>query len=116
MASLDSWAGRVGLERIDLIKVDVEGLELEVFQGGAALLERSLPVVYFEYLPEEGERGRRKVAAFEMLRSMGYEMQAVMLDGSTRPVSTPAECERLTRFSHDVIAVHGGAGATRGRR
>ncbi|MFA6502890.1 MAG: FkbM family methyltransferase [Candidatus Paceibacterota bacterium] len=32
----------------DFIKIDVEGMELEVLEGGAALIERAHPTVFFE--------------------------------------------------------------------
>ncbi len=34
--------------RADFIKIDVEGMEAEVFAGGAALIERCRPVIFFE--------------------------------------------------------------------
>lgn len=37
--------------RIDLIKIDVEGSELEVLHGGRTTLSRCRPIVYFELLP-----------------------------------------------------------------
>lgn len=36
------------VERADFIKIDVEGMELEVLLGGVQLIERSRPVVLFE--------------------------------------------------------------------
>ncbi|MEM9097059.1 MAG: FkbM family methyltransferase [Pseudomonadota bacterium] len=34
--------------RLDLIKIDVEGMELDVLEGGAALIQRFRPVLYLE--------------------------------------------------------------------
>lgn len=39
------------LPRIDLIKIDVEGGEYDVFRGGRATLAKHRPIVYFELLP-----------------------------------------------------------------
>jgi len=36
------------LSNIDFIKMDVEGMELDVLRGGAALIERARPTVFFE--------------------------------------------------------------------
>jgi FkbM family methyltransferase len=36
------------IEKTDFIKIDVEGMELSVLQGGSQLLEHSRPVVFFE--------------------------------------------------------------------
>ncbi len=41
MINLDSFAAREGLDRIDFIKIDVQGTELEVLQGGQSVLSRA---------------------------------------------------------------------------
>jgi len=49
VATLDSFCADRGIERIDILKVDVQGAELLVLQGGAALLNRSaIAIVYVE--------------------------------------------------------------------
>lgn len=48
--SLDDAAEQLGLPRVDVIKVDVEGFELGVFQGAEKLLSMTpAPVVFFEF-------------------------------------------------------------------
>lgn len=101
MITIDHFAEREALTRLDLLKVDVEGLELDVFHGAEQTLRRLRPRVYFEYLPRVGDRER---AAFEWLQGLGYRMRAVRLDGSAVPVTGPDDCDRLSDFSHDVIA------------
>ena len=44
MMTLDS----LDLSRLDLIKIDVEGMELEVLQGAKATLERFRPIIIVE--------------------------------------------------------------------
>ncbi|MBY3757575.1 FkbM family methyltransferase [Azospirillum formosense] len=47
---LDTVAADLEIERIDLLKVDTEGHELAVFQGGARLFaERKIDVIQFEF-------------------------------------------------------------------
>jgi FkbM family methyltransferase len=43
-----AWAADHGIDRIDILKVDVEGCEIEVLEGLAALLP-TVKVVYVEY-------------------------------------------------------------------
>jgi FkbM family methyltransferase len=43
-----AWAADQGIERIDILKVDVEGCEIEVLEGLAALLP-TVKVLYVEY-------------------------------------------------------------------
>lgn len=64
---------RRGSERIDLIKIDVEGHEEEVFAGGLNLISKDQPVLLFECF----HRGSWIV---EQLATMGYQI----LDGERR--------------------------------
>jgi hypothetical protein len=49
LRTLDSF----NLERIDLLKIDVEGYELEVLQGGAETVTRCRPVCIVEQRPAQ---------------------------------------------------------------
>jgi FkbM family methyltransferase len=105
IVAIDTWAERVGLTRLDVMKVDVEGGELDVFRGAEHTLRRFFPVIYFEYLPETGAIGAAKTQAFEWLTELGYKMQAVLADGCAVPVATPEACAQLATYSNDVIAL-----------
>lgn len=48
---LDDWAQKTGLHRCDLIKIDIEGAELLVFQGARKLLEQFRPAIVGEFSP-----------------------------------------------------------------
>jgi FkbM family methyltransferase len=54
---------------IDLLKVDVEGYELEVFEGARGLLSRHHPLVFCEI---EARHNARYGEVFGLLRSLGY--------------------------------------------
>jgi hypothetical protein len=45
---LDDLAERLGVVRLDVIKADVEGAEVEMFDGGAELIGRTRPAILFE--------------------------------------------------------------------
>ena len=50
ITTLDKYCTERGIERIDLLKVDVEGHEMGVFKGGSRLLEnRQVRTVMFEF-------------------------------------------------------------------
>ena len=53
------WAAEQGIDRIDVLKVDVEGAEVEVFTSLAGLVPTA-KVVYFEY---DSRAARRTLAA-----------------------------------------------------
>jgi FkbM family methyltransferase len=65
--TLDAYVARRGLDRIDLLKVDVEGSELEVLAGSRDVLSSRQPTVIVEFNDEES---RTRVEAF--LRELGY--------------------------------------------
>jgi len=48
MTTLDAYVAARGVASVDLIKVDVEGAELGVLQGAAALLARDHPLLHLE--------------------------------------------------------------------
>lgn len=49
MTTLDALVEDIGLERLDTIKIDVEGFEVDVFRSGRRTLERFRPVVIGEF-------------------------------------------------------------------
>jgi FkbM family methyltransferase len=70
--TLDSF----GFDDVDLIKVDCEGYELFVLQGGEATILRNRPVIIVEQKPHTGgakRYGISDVAAVDYLRSIGMK-------------------------------------------
>lgn len=49
LVTLDSYIHKI--KKIDLIKIDVEGYELEVFKGGKKMLESYHPIILMEFSP-----------------------------------------------------------------
>ena len=75
--TLDSLAGEFGLDRVDLIKVDVEGHERRVLDGAASILERFRPTLVIETGHEaDGDRP----AIRDRLCGLGYRMLGILLD------------------------------------
>ena len=59
----------------DLLKVDVEGYETEVFKGGEELIKRCQPLICVERDGTNYKRlGKRKKESHEYLQSIGYTM------------------------------------------
>lgn len=56
-------------ERVDFLKVDVEGYELAVFEGAHALIERDKPLIICEI---EARHNRDYHRVFALLRALGY--------------------------------------------
>ena len=100
---------RVRLARLDdvlprdapirLIKVDVEGAELQVFKGAIETLERTRPFVVFEHgLGAADHYGARPEQIWELFSSCGLRLSLMggWLDGR-RPLALP---ELVDQFDH----------------
>jgi len=48
VTTLDTFCRREHIEKIDFIKIDVEGFEQLVLEGGKEIIERSHPLIYLE--------------------------------------------------------------------
>jgi hypothetical protein len=82
LRSLDSLVDERRLDRLDLIKIDVEGHERQVLDGAAATLDRFRPVLVIE-TGHEGEGDR--VAIHARLRALRYRMLGILLDYGMAP-------------------------------
>lgn len=69
---LDTFARREGLERVDLVKIDVEGAEASVLAGGREVIARHRPMIILEWNPELQERGGGGLIG--TLREFGYRL------------------------------------------
>jgi FkbM family methyltransferase len=105
---LDAVAAECGIDRCDLMKVDVEGYELGVFRGGRGLITRSRPVIVTElnhyWMAERGWRLTDLTAFFDplgyvLLRRSGRRFA----EDPDRPVGVedailvPAEKRKMVR-------------------
>jgi hypothetical protein len=54
---IDSIVSAAGIERLDLVKIDVEGFEWRVLRGGESTIAKFRPHIVFEYNVESASRG-----------------------------------------------------------
>lgn len=74
-ASGDAYVRSSGLHHIDLVKVDVEGHELSVFEGFRATLERgAIDVVQFEFTLWAAIARQWLADYYEVLEPLGYKI------------------------------------------
>jgi hypothetical protein len=74
VTTLDAWAQSTGLDRLDIVKIDIEGAEILALRGMRATLRRLRPrLLIVEVKDVVMERGPGDEAALHgLLRECGY--------------------------------------------
>jgi FkbM family methyltransferase len=73
--TLDEWIAVNAVPRVNVIKIDVEGMEYAVFQGAKALLERDHPLIYFESMPNNLIGKAHTIGEmYQYLSDLGYKI------------------------------------------
>jgi FkbM family methyltransferase len=102
MTTLDAYVAEQGIARIDFLKADVEGHELEVFRGGKTIFSRpDAPLCVFEINTDcLNAKGRKAQDLQDILLDYGYRhFWTITLQG--RLIASP---ERLAHKDGDVLA------------
>jgi FkbM family methyltransferase len=90
--SLDSILAELKIEKVDVLKIDVEGFEADVLAGASRLLlGQNPPLVVFEFLDwAEGRVSHRHVgAAQDLLRQFGYSIWTIeSFKAAARPLES----------------------------
>lgn len=72
--TLDTFVAQHNIDRVDLLKIDVEGMDVEVLQGARAIIKQFRPAIFIEYTNGiESIKDR----VLEELDLYGYEHQIV---------------------------------------
>jgi len=97
-ASLDGFLAARGIDRVELVKIDVEGAEAEVLDGLRGLATRSGNLsLIMEFKPSILlKRGGRPAALLETLFAMGFGVYAIGNRGVLRHVH-PSAAEQFSR-------------------
>lgn len=84
LESLDQFREGHGLRPPDLVKIDVEGMELQVLQGAVETLRRFKPRLFIElHGLEESDRTRNVRELVNLLASIGYQPPLHVETGAT---------------------------------
>lgn len=86
--SLDSLVETQGLQRVDFVKLDVEGSEFAVLEGAAGTIERHRPLLQIEV--EEERLASQNVTKQEIARMLGgYGYELWVFDSETGQLRSP---------------------------
>lgn len=98
MISLDEWVLQENISKIDVIKIDVEGMEYDVLLGGKATLEKFRPLIYFETLELFYGNKQFKIRdIYEFLTNLEYKI--------VRPTSPHLEVSFASPYPANSVAV-----------
>jgi FkbM family methyltransferase len=71
--TLDAIVARLGIDKVDVIKIDVEGAELKVLEGGRGILRRARPILLIEANDDAlRKQGASAADLLALLRALGY--------------------------------------------
>ena len=74
--TLDHFAEREGIDRVNLIKIDVDGQELQVLRGALRVLKEFQPLLVIEISPYVQAEHNNSFSTFVwLLRDAGYSLQ-----------------------------------------
>ena len=91
LTTLDAFAAKEGLMRVDFIKVDIEGWEVHFLKGAQNTIETFQPVIFAEvndaFLKRAGNSAREM---WDCLKSFGYNIYELHEDNAgLTPLSSP---------------------------
>ena len=102
--SLDELLQEYRLDRVEMVKIDVEGAEELVLRGAIHLIRSFKPIIIFEVnTAGAGVLGLAHDGAWQLLRSEGYGFYTCNYDGFTTKLD-------VMPLSGNVIASHGELG------
>ena len=100
--TLDRFVERQRIDRLNLIKIDVDGSELPVLQGGLGVLERFRPILVIEMSPYIHAENQHSFGALvDLLRNAGYSLQ-----DETASKSIPLDAAKLEALIPDGASIN----------
>lgn len=105
----DAYFERVGINRIDLLKIDVEGWEPYVIQGLRATIHRARPIIFMEYSATTAKALPEGIKTLLSWMPSDYEPLYAMIGGrkfrllSTPPAGVETALVLLPKAERDAV-------------
>jgi FkbM family methyltransferase len=107
LTTLDAYCAEARIARIDLLKCDAEGHDMQVLHGGETLLsEQKVALAQFEYNHRWIDARRYLRDAFEFLEGAGYELGKVTPLGIELYPRWDPELESFREGNYLAVARH----------
>ena len=92
LVRLDDYIRDRSIERVDIIKIDIEGAEIKALEGARETIMRFRPLVFMELdLDNLARAGRSADEVLELWNSLNYEVFIIRVTGKTIPVNNSKE-------------------------
>jgi len=106
VTTLDEWSRQTGVERIDILKLDLQGYEAPALAGGRALLTRSQALVVLEVNFVPFYEGCSLFVDVEReLRACGYQLYNLYNICTHLPGGHIGSCDAIFLPQHQVTAM-----------
>jgi FkbM family methyltransferase len=102
---LDLVLQEAGVERVDAMKMDVEGAEPAVLRGAAQTIARHRPVLISEFYPLALASWGSAESYLSALRQLGYRLSVIGTDGDQDDASIISLTDRPGTDHVDLLAV-----------
>ena len=84
MIAFDDYVSDNKIDKIDFIKIDIEGAELQALMGMKEVLRKLKPVLLVEILKEQNDRN----SILSFLSDLGYQQFYITNDGAISETET----------------------------
>jgi hypothetical protein len=91
LETIDALVSRCGLQRLDVVKLDIEGSEVDALEGALTAIARFRPLVLLEVEePRLASQGRTKQELVQAVEAVGYELWVFDRDSAQLRHAEPA--------------------------
>ena len=98
---LDDCGSIQKLSRVDFVKIDVDGIELDILKGAANMLARHKPIIYVETNMWNDELTKTAAEMEALLLQLGYSLYRV------EPRTHALLATKFPDFSFNTVAIFG---------